>query len=494
MIKKEVKFLLSHSAIYSLGTLAAQLVGFFLLPVYTRYLTPEEYGIIEMVTLTNSVIGVFLSFGVSAAIVRFFYSQDDDKYRKSVISTTSIIYSASALGFGILLFNMVGIFSRLVFSSEQYAGLLKISFAYLLVGGFNNIGDTYFRVMKKPFLYVTISMSRLILLISLNIYFVVFVKTGIVGILNSTLIVNIVFALIVSMPIVVKTRTRFNIVLAREMLMYSLPMVPANIMRIVINQSDRFFITNMLSLADTGIFGIAVKIGNAILILIGYPFNLTFMQRRFEIVKRKDAQVVFTKVFTYFSLLMLFMGLVITVFIHEVLVCMTTPAFYKAAVLVPFVVFYSIIFSFRFHFDFGIFLSKKTHLDIYINSTVLIISIIANYYCIKYMGLMGAIYAKTIVTVLHTSLYYFIAGKCYKVRYEFKKVFSAVGIGLLIYVMSVYVDMGTMVITIFVKIGLMGLYVLTLRLLNIIEKEEYAYVKNVISGCINRYIFRESAI
>jgi len=482
MLIKELRFLLSHSAIYGIGTVITQLVGFVMLPVYTRYLTPADYGILELITVTNSVLGILISVGVASAIIRFYYDYDDAQYRNSVISTSAILYLISGLLAAVVLFNIVGSISYLVIGSEEYAGYFRIAFTYLLISGFGNIADTYFRVNKRAGLYVTLSILRLISLLSLNIYFVVIAKAGVVGILYSQMLTFLAFSMIVMIPILWRTGLRFSTTLAKDILKFSLPLVPSNILRIVINESDRVFIRVLLSVADTGIFGLALKLGNGILMLVAYPFNLAFMQRRFEIIRRADANITFTRVFTYFSLLIFFLGLGLSIFAKQIVIVMTTPTFYRAGTFVPFIVLYCVIFSFRFHFDFGIFWSKKTYYEVYINMVIVIINLACNYFFIKSFGLFGAVYSKCLTHTFHTILVYVVGSRLYKIEYEFKRVAKAFAIAIVFYVFSMFIDSGYLIADVFMKLTLLLSYPVVLYLFNLVTREEATKIKHVIAN------------
>ena len=73
MATKELKFLLKHSSVYGLGTIIAQAVGFLLLPFYTRYLTPTDYGVMSLVNITMDIIGIVAGLGVTTAMSRFYF-------------------------------------------------------------------------------------------------------------------------------------------------------------------------------------------------------------------------------------------------------------------------------------------------------------------------------------------------------------------------------------------------------------------------------------
>ena len=283
-------------------------------------------------------------------------------------------------------------------------------------------------------------------------------------------------------PILWRTGFKFSAGLAKDILKFSLPLVPSNILRIVINQSDRFFIRTLLSVADIGIFGMAIKLGNGILMLVVYPFNMAFLQRRFEIVKKDDANIIFTRVFTYFSLVIFFLSLGLSMFSREILVLMTTPKFYRAATLVPFVVLYCVVFSFRFHFNFGIFWSKKTYYELYINTVIVIITLASNYFFIKALGLFGAICAKCLTHTVHTILIYAVANRFYKIEYEFKRLIKAFALALSFYILSLFIDTGYLLTDICVKLTLLLSYPVILCLFQLIKRDETIIIKYAIAN------------
>ena len=79
MITNEIRFLLTHSSIYGLGTVVSRLVAFILLPLYTRYLTPTDYGVLETIDISSGIIGIVVTVGIARSLSRFYYEFDDEK-------------------------------------------------------------------------------------------------------------------------------------------------------------------------------------------------------------------------------------------------------------------------------------------------------------------------------------------------------------------------------------------------------------------------------
>ena len=273
-----------------------------------------------------------------------------------------------------MLLTLTGFLATIILDSNIYSYYFKISFINLALGGLIDIGLMYLRITKKPIIYISITISRLIMLLSLNILFIVFLKKGVLGIFYSTLITRIIFATVMTVAILFKTKLRFSFALSIDMLKFSLPLIPAALANTLINQSDKYFIRYFFTIADTGIYSLARKLGNTIHLLLTMPFMMAYMPRRFEIMNNPEAQQIYAKVFKYYCAITIFAGLAISMLIPEILVIMTTPQFYAAGKYVPLIVLSMIIFGFKYHFEFGILWSKKTKYYAYINISTAILN------------------------------------------------------------------------------------------------------------------------
>jgi O-antigen/teichoic acid export membrane protein len=76
------KKLFKQSGIYAFGDILSKGVGFLLLPLYTAFLTPEDYGIISLATVVASIFGIIATGGLNGAVLKFYYNFDDKETRK----------------------------------------------------------------------------------------------------------------------------------------------------------------------------------------------------------------------------------------------------------------------------------------------------------------------------------------------------------------------------------------------------------------------------
>ena len=164
-----LKNLAKHSILYGLSDILSRAIGFVLIPLYTHYLTPSDYGTLELLDLTSYIIGLFLAMGIAQSVVRFYYEFESKEKRHQVISVALIsLWIVSAIVLAILFFNSRFI-SNLVFKSGDYYHMFNIIFITMVVGLSNEIPLTVLRIEEKSGLYVIISISKLTISLTLNI-------------------------------------------------------------------------------------------------------------------------------------------------------------------------------------------------------------------------------------------------------------------------------------------------------------------------------------
>ena len=88
-----VRHLLKDSAVYGIGAVLSRLVGFVMIPVYTRVLTPSDYGVIETITRVADVFGLVMALGIAGSLQRFYSDAKDDGERRALASTAMVLLS-----------------------------------------------------------------------------------------------------------------------------------------------------------------------------------------------------------------------------------------------------------------------------------------------------------------------------------------------------------------------------------------------------------------
>jgi O-antigen/teichoic acid export membrane protein len=414
----EAKLLARHSTVYGLGGMLQQVSAVVLLPLYTTHLTPTDYGAKELVGLINDVLGILLSVAISSALFRFYFDCDEESERNEVLSTAAIALGGIgmvALG-GLWFANRL--FARILLDDPGLGHYFGIAFATLWFLTINNLIFNYLQARRRSVLYSTISLARLVLAVGLNIYFVVKLEMGVLGILISSLIISVLVFLCVSLPILLRIGLRFNRGKLMNMLRFGLPMIVAQLSGTVVHLSDRLFLKGFFSVADTGLYSLSYRIGTLPSQFISQPFNQTWMPRRLEIARESGSEQIFGRLFTWFLVLITFAGLVISGLARDILRVIADPKYWEAARIVPIIVLANIIFTLHYHFNIGLLLEKKTAWLARINLFNAVLVLLLNWLLISRWAGLGAAVATLIGFCIKSGLTYWASRRFYRTHFE----------------------------------------------------------------------------
>ena len=185
---------LRHTSIYMFGEILRHSVSVFMIPIYTRYLTPEDYGVVELLSMVIDFASIIFGARVAQAVFRFYCTATSEHEKNSVI--------ASALFLGFLL-NGIGAISiallsgplaLLIFSDESFKTYIALFAVTMFLMPLTNIPLTHIRAQQRPWLFLFFSITKLVLQLSLNIYFVVYREMHVAGVVYSAVISSTIMA------------------------------------------------------------------------------------------------------------------------------------------------------------------------------------------------------------------------------------------------------------------------------------------------------------
>ena len=487
-ITKEAKLLAKHSLIYGLGNFINRFVALLLLPVYTRFLTPHDYGIKELVGLSTDVIGILLAVAISSAIYRFYFEYEEAKDRNEVISSAIITIGSFGL-FAILLLSFATkTMARYILDSSDLYYFFMISFSSLWFQLLNNIGYNYLRANQQSLKFVALSVGSGLISISLNIYLVCFVKIGVLGILITNLVTSILMCAVLVVPLIFHLGFHFSFDKIKEMLRFGLPMLPAQLGAFVVHLSDRFFIKGYCSIADAGLYSLGYRFGALPSNFISEPFNQTWQPRRFELYKQKGSEELFGKIFTYFIGLMFFAGLGVSVLTKDILMIIADERFWSAYKIVPIIALAITIFTFHYHLNMGILIQKKTKYLAYINLSNAFFILLLNFILIPRYGVYGAAFATLIAFIYKVSLTYYFSSKYYKIHFELIRIVKILLAAAFIYLPSLLMQLDSLYLDFIVKTCMVLLFPAVLFCFNFYSEEEKRTIRNFITAKVLKEI------
>ena len=264
--------LLKNTIIYSLGRILPQAVNFILLPIYSEYLSPSQYGIIESMIVFSTILTIIFSFATERSMFRIYYDYKKEDDKKKFIGNTTILIAISATFFLGLIFLLHKPISK-IYSEVPFNPYFIYAILTAYATTFAYIPQTLFQVKEKAFAFFIISIIAFLLEILLTIYFVIIIKEEALGLLKAKLIANVLM-----LPLylyIIKQESSFQLdrAIIKNIFLFSLPMMPILLTSWVMNMSNRVFIENYFTLREVGIFSMASKLSSVATILLGALFT-----------------------------------------------------------------------------------------------------------------------------------------------------------------------------------------------------------------------------
>jgi len=485
-LKNELKTLLRHGATYGLGDMLSRVIGFLMIPVYTHYLSTSDYGINELVGLSAGVIGIVLSLGLAGAIYRFYFDKE--------VEDPNIVVSTAFVGVPILSF--VGLGGLALFSAELAAWILegKDQWIYMFLAlcalWFNlafGLVYAYLRVKERSGTYVILSLAKLITALSLNIYFIVVLEWGVLGLFTSDVITAGLFCVIVFPRYLREVGyNKFSFAIAKKLLRFSLPLIPADLASLVVNASDRYFVKAFLSISDVGIYALGYRLGNVVFYLVRVPFMQIWEPRRYVLHRQGAPVEIYAKVATYSIGLMIFVALGISVFVQDVIKIISPQEYWGAAAYVPAVALCYVLYAMDHHVAFGILIEKKTEYWTYVNLVMGALNLFLNLLLIREYGLWGAVAATFLSLVFKIAALYMIGRRFLRIPFEWVRMGLILLVSVMVYFLSVIVHPSSLIPSLLFDSAMVLAFLCLLWIFGIIRRDEKESAARLIRGMFGK--------
>jgi len=416
--------------VYLLGIILSKAVSFVMLPVYTRYLTPGDYGVMELIEMTLDVVSIIAGGGIATGIFRFYHKAETEAERKAVVSTALQVLAASYVVIAVGVWFLAPPLSSLVFRTDEYASLIRIAAGTLVFQSLFIAPMAFIRVSNRSQFFVAISLSKLVLSLSFNIYFVVHLQMGARGVLTSNLIANALIGTTLVALVLRKVGVSWSGGTARSLVRYGVPLIWTQFATFLATFGDRYFLQHVSDVTSVGLYTLAYQFG-FILGTVGYtPMELVWVPARFAAAKRPDKDEILSRAFVYINVWLLSAAVGLTLFIGDVLHVMTTPAFYPAAKFVPIILAAYVLQGWATFLDLGIHMRERTEYITLANWLSAGTALLGYALLIpRFFGLGAAIATGAAFFVRFATTYWF-SQRLWPVKYRWTPVLRQIAIGL----------------------------------------------------------------
>lgn len=419
------------SLVYGLGTVLNRIAGFLLLPVYTRYLTPADYGLLQILDLTIEIAAIAASAGAATGVARFYFKTDSRERRNAVLFTAY----ATQIGLNLIGTTALMLAAPLIWK-HALSGAGSVEFVYIAAANFLSgtlipLPLAMLRLDQRPVAAVTVSLVKLVLNQSLNILFVVGLAWGPRGILVATLVTNVVVGLGMGFMLLRRTGLCFLSGVFRDLRRFAVPAQIATAGQFIIQFGDRFFLEHYHGLDVVGPYGIAYQFGFLLTGMAWAPFLQAWEPQRFQLVTlpRAERDRAFNRALLLGNLIVISVAVAISLFVTPVIRIMTTPGFHTAAAVVP-VILAALVFEiWRTVAAFGFYVAERPWYIAVMSWVGVVMVLVLYWLMIPPWGALGAAGATLVTAAARWWLTARLSHRLWPISYAWPRAFTLLGIG-----------------------------------------------------------------
>ncbi len=322
-----------HVATYSVGILIGRLASIILLPIYTRFLTPADYGVLELLEISSSVINTLTALHLSDAFFFFYSKETEEKGQRTVLMTA---YTGAIIA-GVMIWLAGAVSARslsvLVLGTPVYAPGFQIVLIYSLLGFVQELGFAHLRAQNQSKKFLALQFGRLVLQASLTVALLHYVG-GYLCVPGGATIATAIIAGGFLCEGVVRHRARVSWTLLKSMFRYAFPLGVSGGAMLFVHFGDRFFLERAVPLKDLGLYSLAYKV-SMVVASAQFAFVTYWKAQMFSVFKESSGARLYVRLFTYYILVLSVAAVCIAAGAAPGLVVLTTKPFYPAAVFVP---------------------------------------------------------------------------------------------------------------------------------------------------------------
>ena len=378
------KTLASNTALISLGTFGSKLLVFLMVRFYTGYLTTAEYGTADLIQQTANLLLPIISVGITDGVFRFAIDSKID--RKSVFSGGFYTITLGGLAFLVI--------APILMLINQFDGYIWLIILYTMASCYHSLCSKYIRACGSTAFFAIQGIVNTSLVIVLNILFLAVFSFGITGYVLSVAIADALSTLLIVVHDKLWRDVTFKVdkTILKDMLRYSVPMIPATIFWWVTSVSNRYFVNGFFGAEANGIYAAAYKLPTLLTLI-----STVFMQAwQFSAVteSENDKQEhidFFSKVWGSFQSVMFLVGGVVTALSIPLIKILTAKAYYSAAMYIPMLTA-AMVFSAFANFMGSVYVVEKRSKNSFITTMLgAVVNVVLNLWLIRTpLGVQGA--------------------------------------------------------------------------------------------------------
>lgn len=406
---------LSNSVIYTLGGVITKCFAFFLLPLYTAYLTPEDYGITSIVTTFLNISSFVVSFSLFASVLRFYVDYKESARKLSLFyGTVYIFILICSVIFFLLLYVSKKLLTDLIFIGIDFYPIVLVCLVAMIFNCTHTFFDTILRSQQNAKKATILSVIYFFLNAGFSILFVVPMHLGALGIVLAILLAGLIYTIYMTIEMVCKKLITFKLdyQILKSALKYSIPIIPHNLSPHIAMMVSKVLISSRCSPALLGIYSVATQFGSladTVQIYVNQAYGPWLFERLND---HEENRKEIRSISKLLSTLIGGVFILITLFAHDYIVLLVDHKYVSAWHYVPAVILvFAIKTTYYFYVNVLFYYKKAARILFIATFTGSLVCVILAFLLIPSIGLYGAILADGLAMMVQVAIVYKISMK-----------------------------------------------------------------------------------
>jgi O-antigen/teichoic acid export membrane protein len=416
--------LATTGAAYTAASIVSKLIAVALLPLYTRYLTLEDYGAAEAMFAAIVSVSIVVRLGLIEALLRFYYKDGEDPARVVASSFAALFWLATAAV--VIAMPFAKPISELLLN-EPAADLGRIAIGGLWVSTMFEYLLTLFRLEERARAFFVTTMLSVLSAIGLTVVLVVGAGEGARGLLLGSYISGAVFVLGLIWVHRKRLSLRFERPLLRRLLRFGTPTMPAELSLYGLNFVDRIIIIHTVGLPEAGLYSLGVKFAQGVNVLVR-GFQLAWPPLAYSIRDDDEARRTYATVVTLFVAGCAFVVTGMWLLSRWIVRALAAPRFFDSYEVIGLIATGVTLYALYMVLVVILGRTGRTEFNFPATTSALAANVALNLILVPSLGIVGAGLALVASYIVVLVLMYGFTQRLFPVPYEWARLLRVVGV------------------------------------------------------------------
>ncbi len=444
MIEKPGLF--KSTAWYGIGNLFSRFTGFLLLPFYSNILTTAEFGNYALVMSIYAILAVLFQVGLQSSFAKFYFDVNDEGKRKELFSTifNSVLIVSALISTIIILFSSK--VSSIFLGRNDLSSLIVLMIIALFIDTITYHILLLLKTEEKSQKVVLLTAIYAFANLFLNLFFVLYLRLGVEGILLAQCVAGIFLLLMLLPEFVSFYKFSLSTALLKRLLIFSFPLFLAGIFTTFVDVVDRFFIDYFFDKEMVGIYSFSYRIA-IVMNLFVISFRTAWVPYSLRIYKTGDYENDFGRGIEKLLVVSIILILCVSLFTDDMFnitisgISLFQQDFYKGIAIIPIVMIGYLFNGIASYYSFYPYVTGKTLHFLYSDLLSFIVNVVLNFTLIPHYGIIGAAIATLCSFAAGGGYLFFISYKKIKINYRKNNLILIITIGLLFLSIGLYIKL-----------------------------------------------------